>query len=105
MRLDRPPLFLGARSLLSLSKPLNLPDSSKRYFTDVDSESRYYEAVNSLAERQITRGFTDGSFGPRLNITRAEFSVFLSKTLANGIIGIIVQIQQVNFFKLNRKVD
>ena len=46
------------------------------------SENRYYEAVNSLADLQITRGFKDGSFKPDLNITRAEFSVFLSKTLA-----------------------
>ena len=68
---------------LSLSRPLNLPDSSERYFTDVDSENRYYEAVNSLADRtNYKRLYQMDTFGPRLNITRAEFSVFLSKTLA-----------------------
>ena len=46
------------------------------------SENRYYDAVNSLASLQITRGYIDGTFRPNQNITRAEFSVFLSKTLA-----------------------
>ena len=46
------------------------------------SENRYYDAVNSLADLQITRGYIDGTFRPNQNITRAEFSVFLSKTLA-----------------------
>ena len=65
-----------------LKRTFEIPDASKRYFTDVDSENRYYNAVNSLANLQITRGYKDGTFRPDRNITRAEFSVFLSKTLA-----------------------
>ena len=75
------PILRGDVAVI-LKRTFDFPDASKRYFADVDSENRYYEAVNSLADLQITRGFKDGSFKPDLNITRAEFSVFLSKTLA-----------------------
>ena len=75
------PILRGDVAVI-LKRTFQFPDASKRYFADVESENRYYEAVNSLADLQITRGFKDGSFKPDLNITRAEFSVFLSKTLA-----------------------
>ena len=64
-----------------LKNTFGIPDSSKQSFSDVDVNSRYYDAVNGLAQLQITRGFKDGTFRPGLNITRAEFSVLLSKTL------------------------
>ena len=75
------PILRGDMAVI-LKRTFEIPDASERYFTDVDAENRYYDAVNSLAGLQITRGYTDGTFRPNQNITRAEFSVFLSKTLA-----------------------
>ena len=65
-----------------LKKTFDLPNSSISVFSDVDSENRYYNSVNSLAALNITKGHLDGTFKPYLNITRAEFSVLLSKTIA-----------------------
>ena len=65
-----------------LQQTFDLPDSGVSVFTDVDAENRYYNSVNSLAALNITKGHPDGTFKPYLNITRAEFSVLLSKTIA-----------------------
>ena len=65
-----------------LQQTFDLPESSGPSFLDVDAENRYYNSVNSLAAFNITKGHPDGTFKPYLNITRAEFSVLLSKTIA-----------------------
>jgi hypothetical protein len=43
------------------------------YFTDVPDGKWYSTAVNTLAELGIVKGYDDGSFGPDVAITRAEF--------------------------------
>ena len=75
------PILRGDMAVI-LKRTFEIPDASERYFKDVDVENRYYDAVNSLASLQISKGYIDGTFRPNQNITRAEFSVFLSKTLA-----------------------
>ena len=68
-----------------LQQTFDLPDSGISVFSDVDAENRYYNSVNSLAALNITKGHPDGTFKPYLNITRAEFSVLLSKTIAEVV--------------------
>lgn len=75
------PILRGDMAVI-LKRTFEIPDASDQYFKDVDAENRYYDAVNSLADLQITRGYIDGTFRPDQNITRAEFSVLLSKTIA-----------------------
>jgi hypothetical protein len=64
-----------------LQRAFEFPILEKSYFSDVSTAKHYYNAVNSLASQGISLGFTDGTFRPDLNITRAEFSVFLAKSL------------------------
>lgn len=48
-------------------------------FSDVPAESPYYEAIDAIAYRNITTGYNDGTFRPLENVTRAQFSAFLSR--------------------------
>ncbi|MCD8159327.1 MAG: S-layer homology domain-containing protein [Clostridiales bacterium] len=50
-------------------------------FTDVSSDAWYADYVGYLTNRSVIVGYSDGSFGPDKAITRAEFSVILSKFL------------------------
>ncbi|WP_071393460.1 S8 family peptidase [Bacillus tuaregi] len=67
-----------------LQRAFGLPDATSSHFSDVADQKHYFNAINSLAEQQITQGYEDGSFKPDLNITRAQFSVFLSKAITKG---------------------
>jgi hypothetical protein len=51
-------------------------------FPDVSKEKYYFKAINALKEAQITAGYPDGTFRPKKQITRAEFSVFLTRAIA-----------------------
>ncbi len=43
-------------------------------FRDISQDSRYFDAVNFLREREIITGYSDGTFGPEKKINRAEFT-------------------------------
>lgn len=49
---------------------------SQKEFTDVPTNHTHYEAIESLRERNILRGYPEGDFRPSNRINRAEF-VFL----------------------------
>lgn len=59
--------------------------SAESAFSDSDSISSYaLDAVNTLYEKGIINGYQDGSYGPKLNISRAEgakiiYSVLMSE--------------------------
>lgn len=59
-----------------LQRGFQLPLAKENYFSDIKG-SFAYDAINSLAVNNITQGIGQGKFGPALNITRADFSVFL----------------------------
>lgn len=63
-----------------LYRAFELPAGTKEYFSD-SKGSFAHNAINSLAENKITSGIGDGKFGPSQFITRADFSVFLYRTL------------------------
>jgi len=50
-------------------------------FTDVsqNSNSWSYNAINALSEKDIITGYTDGSFKPSNNVTRAEMTAMISR--------------------------
>ena len=64
-----------------LQRAFHYPDASQAVFTDVGSEKHYYQAANSLFAQNISKGYDDGTFKPDLNISRAEFSVFLARAI------------------------
>ncbi|WP_096199847.1 S-layer homology domain-containing protein [Bacillus sp. FJAT-45350] len=50
-------------------------------FRDVSTGFWGHTPIQTLLANQITVGYTDGSFRPNSNITRAEFSVFMARVL------------------------
>ena len=50
-------------------------------FTDVDSSSKYAEAITTLSKFNIINGYDDGSFKPEGLITRGEFTKIITYAL------------------------
>ncbi|WP_349407923.1 S-layer homology domain-containing protein [Pseudalkalibacillus sp. SCS-8] len=50
-------------------------------FTDLASVPWALESILDLSSANIINGYTDGTFKPKNNITRAEFSVVLARTI------------------------
>lgn len=53
--------------------PADFPDVTKDYFA-------YYD-IRSLSSARVAAGYNDGTFQPNAPITRAEFAVFLTRTI------------------------
>ncbi len=53
--------------------------SYKNKYNDLDSSRWSYEAICFVSDKGIMTGYPDGSFKLRNNLTRAEFSVIISK--------------------------
>ena len=56
-------------------------------FSDVTNDQIYANAVNTLSLMGIINGYEDGTFKPEQNVTRAEFSAMLMRTLKLGHLG------------------
>ena len=50
-------------------------------FSDVKTTYWGYPYITALAANNITNGYSDGSFKPTANVTRAQFSVFMARAL------------------------
>lgn len=76
----------------------SLPDRSisNSFSDDNDISSLAKEAVNILSENKIIQGYTDNSFRPKGNITRAEFLVILDKIYAEREISQPISIANVD---------
>ena len=48
-------------------------------YSDVSSSDWYYTSVRTLSNLDIIKGYSDGSFRPNANITRAEFAAMLCR--------------------------
>ncbi len=56
-------------------------------FSDVDEKAIYVDAVSALNQLGIINGYPDGTFKPEQNVTRAEFTAMLMRTMGYGNIG------------------
>ncbi len=56
-------------------------------FSDVNSENNFYESIQILSGLGIINGYTDGTFGPERDVTRAEFATMLMRAMASAGIG------------------
>lgn len=71
--------LLSALLLSALAVPMALAQNapfapfSQTPFTDVSESHASFEAIESLRERNILRGYDDGTFRPGNRINRAEF--------------------------------
>ena len=56
-------------------------------FSDVGDSEIYTDAVKTLNLMGVINGYPDGTFKPNDNVTRAEFTAMLMRTLKLGSIG------------------
>nr|WP_285859072.1 S-layer homology domain-containing protein [Paenibacillus sp. MER 99-2] len=65
-------------------------------FTDID-RSYAKDAINSLAQKGIVRGYFDGTFGGQQKVTRAEFAIFLQRAFGyNSVIPYVNEFTDVH---------
>lgn len=50
-------------------------------FSDVDDAAWYYDAIESLEELEIIRGYDDDTYRPSNNVNRAELAVMLDRLI------------------------
>ncbi len=62
-------------------------EDTTKGFSDVSDDQIYSNAVSTLNLMGIINGYPDGSFGPDKNVTRAEFTAMLMRTLNLGSVG------------------
>lgn len=62
-----------------LSRAFDLSAESVFTFKDVGRSTAAFASIQELAAAAITAGYPDGTFRPNQNITRAQFSAFLSR--------------------------
>ena len=63
-----------------LTRALNLPSGSHT-FSDVPATSKLAEGINAAAQAKIVNGYSDQTFKPQQNITRAEMAVMINNAL------------------------
>ena len=64
--------FFAASALVILFLAVNLP-SANAEFSDLNSNSPFFDAVNYVQSQGIVNGYTDGTYKPENRINRAEF--------------------------------
>ena len=64
-----------------LSRAFDLNIQSAFDFYDVGRNMAAYEHIHKLSAASISIGYSDGSYKPALNTTRAQFSAFLARAL------------------------
>jgi hypothetical protein len=72
----RIPLTLAsAAAVLSVALPAFAAETtfSTKPFTDVPESSPYHDAIEYLRQKNVLKGYEDGSFHPNSRINRAEF--------------------------------
>lgn len=60
--------------------------SDKLFFTDIDSDSKYFEATKFLSEENIIKGYADGTFRPDQPVTRAESLKFILLSIHSSVV-------------------
>ena len=64
-----------------LSRLFIVPFRADVSFTDISSDMQVYEPVQKILAANITIGYPDKTFRPHVNVTRGQFSAFLSRGL------------------------
>ncbi|OCA89149.1 hypothetical protein A8F95_05380 [Bacillus wudalianchiensis] len=68
-----------AEMAILVAKAYNVPVKTTGAFKDINQNVTGYQYINGLVAEHIVNGYKDGNFHPGVTITRANFSVFLSK--------------------------
>lgn len=61
--------------------------STSNEFSDVSADAWYNNAISTMVNAGIIKGYEDGTFRPNANITRAEFAAIAARFLSNPFVG------------------
>lgn len=66
--------------------PVTAPETGQPAvsFTDIPEDHSFYNAIMDCAAKGITSGYSDGTFRPTASVTKAQFSVMLSRAFYPG---------------------
>ncbi|KAB7707089.1 hypothetical protein F9802_08745 [Bacillus aerolatus] len=64
-----------------LARAFKLQDTTKINFSDVAENMAAYESIKRILAAQITVGYPDNTFKPTADVTRGQFSAFLTRAL------------------------
>ncbi|MBY0222645.1 S-layer homology domain-containing protein [Sporosarcina aquimarina] len=68
-----------AAVILSRAFDLAPVDNAKTSFSDVPKTHRYYKEISAIANANIVGGYSDGTFNPNGQLTRAQMAMILVK--------------------------
>ena len=74
--------------LSTIPTPIPTVKPTPKPFTDVKKTDWYYSAVNAMSEHGTIEGYSDGSFKPDNNITRAELVTMLIRGHEEKFVGV-----------------
>ena len=76
-------LTVLASPIISSVSPVSSPivQAATTSFKDVSASFKYYKAITELADKGVIKGFSDGTFKPTKQVTRAEFASFIARAL------------------------
>lgn len=57
------------------------PAAAAVSFPDVPKSSRFHDEIQYLVSKKIISGYTDGTFAPKKEVTRAEAAIFIGRLL------------------------
>ena len=66
-------------TLLSRLLKISPSNKYKNHFKDVDSSKWSYPYIVTMAEENIFEGFDDGTFRPKVKVTRAQMAALLDR--------------------------
>ena len=96
-----PPAPSSNNSLSDEGIPI-LPANASSSFSDVSKDDWFYNAVSTLSQLQIANGYSDNSFGPTLDITRAEFTKLVYTAFVDALPEIPEDAEEIVFSDVSR---
>jgi len=66
-----------------IARAFDIKDEALVPFTDVSIQMKAYRAIRQIISFGVTEGYTDGSFQPDKQVTRAQFSAFLARAASD----------------------
>lgn len=74
------PMTRGQMAFI-LQRAFDLTEKSNVYFLDIALSGAQYDAIDKIATAGLTNGYSDGTYRPAANVTRAEFALFVARGL------------------------
>lgn len=90
-------LLVVATTLMPVPYAFQNAEAAGKNFSDVKTDDYFYEAVNDFTSRGIIQGYSDGSFRPYANVTRAQAAKLITKTLGLDVANIEIFVGDPGF--------